>query len=549
MQHHQAGRLNEAERLYRQILQSDPRHADALHLLGVLAHQQGHDEAAVRLIEQAIAQNGRTPAFHNNLGAALKALGRMEAAETAYRRALALKPDHVEAHYNLGLVQQALGRPEDAAASYGRAVALRPTHAEAHMNLGVTLQALRRSEAALASFDRAAALNPRLDGLHSNRAYPLSSLNRFEEALASCQAAIAVNPSRPEPYVAGAFALDLLKRPDEALAWLDRALALRPDHAETRMNRGILLLGQGRYEAGWTDYEWRPTRPAARSLDQARQWRGDADLTGQRLFVHHEQGFGDTIQFCRYLKLLAERGVDVTLSVQAGLEDLLAQLAPPGRVIGPDQPAPPFDHHCRLLSLPLALGTTVETLPAWPAYLAADAGRRAAFEALLGPRTKPRIGLAWSGNAAHINDQNRAQNRSIALERLAPLTGLDAQWVCLQKELRPADAEALTAAGQVAFLGERLGDFSDTAALTDLMDLVIAIDTGVAHLAGALGKPVWVMLPYKADWRWLADRSDSPWYPSARLFRQAEPSDWDGVVDRVRNELSATLSQIGLPAR
>ena len=541
--HHQAGRLNDAEQLYRRILQADPLHADALHLLGVLAHQVGRNDDAVALIEKAIAQNGGVAAFHNNRGNALKALGRLDAAAAAYRRALALKPDHVEALYNLGLTLGALGGLDEAAASFGRALALRPSHAQAHLGLGDVLQSLRRPEEALASYDRAVALNPRLEGLFSNRAYPLVSLSRFDEALASCQTAIAQHPDRPEPYLAGAFALDLLGRPDEAMTWLDRAVALQPDLAQARMNRGIFLLGLGDDAAGWPDYESRPAPPTQRLYDEARLWRGDADLTGKRLFVRHEQGFGDTIQFCRYVKLLTERGVDVVLSTQDGLQDLVAQVAAPGQVIGPDDPPPPFDYHCRLLSLPLALNTQADTIPAWPAYLQADAGRRAKFETLLGPRTAPRIGLAWSGNANQINDHTRAMKRSIDFDQLAALTAIDAQWVCLQKDVRLQDAEALSANGRVAFLGDRLKDFSDTAALIDLMDLVISIDTGVAHLAGALGKPLWVLLPYKADWRWLRDRSDSPWYPSARLFRQSQPTDWVGVIEQIIGELAVTLSR------
>jgi hypothetical protein len=242
--------------------------------------------------------------------------------------------------------------------------------------------------------------------------------------------------------------------------------------------------------------------------------------------IRHEQGLGDTIQFCRYLPPLLERGTDAVLSVQPALLGLIAPLAPAGRVV--TEPAEDEARPCiPLLSLPGALGTRLETIPAPTPYLFADPGRRAQMAERLGPKTRPRVGLAFSGDPNHRNDKNR----SIAWARLAPLmAAADVEWHVLQKQLRPADSLALDAGGRARFHGGALADFADAAALTDLMDLVISVDTSLAHLAGALGKPVWILLPFNPDWRWLLGRDDSPWYPSARLFRQPAPGDWEAVI-------------------
>ena len=266
-------------------------------------------------------------------------------------------------------------------------------------------------------------------------------------------------------------------------------------------------------------------------------WLGEENIAGKTLFIYWEQGLGDTIQFCRYAKLVEARGAKVIMSVQQPLRGLLKQISPTIQIIGPNEVPTDFDYHCPLLSLPLALGTTLETIPAEHQYIKADEELRVAWSARLPPKTKPRIGVVWSGGAAYKDDQNR----SMELETFLPILSADADWICLQKEVREKDLAVLRQVGRIAYFGDDLGDFSNTAALLDLMDLVITVDTNIAHLAGAMGKPVWILLSYSPHWVWLLDRDDSPWYPSARLFRQQQIGDWAGVIDQVKNELRSVI--------
>jgi hypothetical protein len=374
---------------------------------------------------------------------------------------------------------------------------LKNDYAEAYYNHGVVLQDLQRLDEALAAFDAAIALKPDDAAAYNNRGVVLLDLKRLPEAAAS----------------------------------FEKSIALSGGFAEAYGNRGYCLLLMGRFSEGWRLHEWRKktaTPFGNRSFPQP-LWLGEEDVANKTVFVHFEQGLGDTIQFCRYGKLLAKRGAKVAMSVQSPLYPLLKQMNPDIQILKEDKAPAAFDYHCPLLSLPLAFGTTLESVPSEPAYLFADAQRSKAWEARLPARTKPRIGIVWAGNAKQKNDRNR----SIGLSALAPLLSAEAQWISLQKELRAGDAGLLHGLSQIMHYGEELVDFSDTAALIDRLDLVITVDTSVAHLAGAMGKPVWIALAFNADWRWLTDRADSPWYPSARLFRQDKIGSWDNVVARL----------------
>ena len=345
---------------------------------------------------------------------------------------------------------------------------------------------------------------------------------------------------RGKAYSNRGNALRDLKRSEEALASYDKAIALNPDYAEAFLNQSLCLLQMGHYEQGWRQYEWRKKldeRTGDRTFCQP-FWLGKEDIAGKILLIHWEQGLGDTIQFCRYVKLVEARGAKIIMSVQQPLCGLLRQISSSIQIIHQDETPTDFDFHCPLLSLPLALGTTLETIPAERQYLSADQQLHDVWSARLSSTTKSRIGLVWSGRAAHKNDHNR----SIPLERLVPLLSPDAHWISLQKEFREKDAAVLLQHDSIVHFGDDLRDFSDTAALPNLLDLVITVDTSVAHLAGAMGKPVWILLPYNPDWRWLLDRTDSPWYPSVRLFRQQQIGDWVGLVDQVKCELSYLLN-------
>lgn len=533
---HQQGRLVEAERLYEEILRAQPNSFSTLYMLGLAAFQSGAPQRGVELTARAIAINPNVAEAHNNLGNGFVELKRPGEALASFERAIALKPDYVEAHNNRGAALNQLLRHDEALESCDKAMALRPADAQAYYNRGLALKALKRDAEALASFDRAIALRPDYAEAYNNRAAVLNDLRRHREALESCDRAIALRPDYAEAYNNRAASLYDLQRNEEALASYDKAIALKPDDADTHLNRSLALLCLGRFAEGWREFEWRKRLPealGARSFPRP-LWLGEIDIAGKTLLVHYEQGIGDTILFSRYARRLEAHGFNVVLLVQPSLKDLLAQLSPTIRVIGEGELPPAFDYHCPLLSLPFACSTVIETIPSPQPYLAADAQRRAAWQARLGPKTKPRIGIAWSGNPAHANDRNR----SIALETLAPLLTPDADWIALQNDVRDSDRATLQQHSEIAFFGAELRDFSDTAALLDLMDLVITVDTAVAHLAGAMGKPVWILLPYNADWRWLRQRNDSPWYPTARLFRQSD-HDWSDVIAAVASERRA----------
>lgn len=441
-------------------------------------------------------------------GETLRLLERLPEAIAAYDEALALRPDYPEAWLNRGRAFDYMNEPLDALHSYDRAVACRPDWAEAHTNRSIVLRSLGRSEEAVEATDRALALDPASPWAHNSRGNALSSLGRIDEALAS----------------------------------FDRAIAASGDFAEPRFNRAVCLLASGEFERGWAEYEsrWRigVMARASHPLLKGPAWLGEQDLTDRTILLHAEQGYGDTIQFCRYAKLVAARGATVVLGAPPLMIPLLASLEGPAEIVHRAEALQEFDFHCPLLSLPLAFRTTLETVPNEVPYLTAPAEYRRVWQAKLGPKNGPRIGFAWSGNAAHRDDRNR----SLTLEQVEPILSLGLPLYCVQRQLRAVDMPLFATYPNLAYFGQDLRDFADTAALIEEMDLVISTDTATAHLAGALGKPVWLMLTYAADFRWLLYREDSPWYPTMRLFRQSRPGDWHTVVERVREGLTAFCS-------
>ena len=561
---HQQGRLVEAERAYREVLQHAPTHFDALHLLGVLALQTLRTESGVELISKAIMLNPDSWGAHNNLGNGLRDLGRLDAALGSFDKSIALKPDFADAHNNRGIVLQDLARLDDALASFDRAVALKPDYAEAQNNRGTVLQKLNRPgdaadsfsmaialkpdyaeaynnrgnlvkdlgqfEDAVANFDRAIALRRDYAAAHYNRGIALQELGRFDEALAGFNAAIALKPDYVEAYNNRGLALQELGRPDEAIASFDKTIALKPEYAEAHVNQSLSLLKIGQFERGWQAYEWRKKleQPFGNRSFAKPLWLGKDDISNRTVFVHWEQGFGDTIQFSRLGELLKARGAQVVMSVQEPLYRLCKQMSPDIEIIHQDEVPTVFDYHCPLMSLPLALETTLETTPVKLPYILADEFLRKAWRERLPAKTKPRIGVVWRGAKDKTN-----RYRTIDLATFASLFYANVHWISLQKELTEGDAIALRQIDHIVSCGAELTDFAETAALIDVLDLVISIDTSVAHLAAAMGKPVWILLPYNSDWRWLLDRSDSPWYPTARLFRQDGTRSWNNVIAEV----------------
>jgi tetratricopeptide (TPR) repeat protein len=430
--------------------------------------------------------------------------GRRLQAQRLYVEVLRLQPQHPEALHHLGVLALQSGEVQAAAALIRRAVASPAAPAAWRSNLAVALKSAGRADEALACYDRAIELAPADAHAHYNRAILLKDMLRLPEAI--------------EGY--------------------SRALALKPDHHGAAGNLALALLLAGEFERGWALYESRWQRVESvrsRSGRPVTHWTGRAPLAGRSLLLWSEQGLGDTLQFCRYASLAAERGAHVALRVQPELVALMQSLAGVHE-IGPVQEGEvAADLHAPLMSLPLAFGTRVETIPARDAYLRAPRDRVAAWERRLGPKTRPRVGLAWSGSP-RTEDRGR---RSIALAELAASLPADWDWISLQRDVKPQDEPALRSHAQLRHFGPELHDFVDTAALCELVDLVVSVDTSVVHLAGALGKPDWVLLPFSPDWRWLLDREDSPWYPSMRLWRQPRPGDWSAVLARVGDALAA----------
>ncbi len=667
--HHQAGRLAEAEDLYRSILVEDSRQPDALHLLGLAAHQRGDQAAAADLVRRALNWRADFPAALTTLGNIRIAQGRPKEAVTAYRRALASAPGEPEMLHNLAGALVAAGSPAEAITAYRQALAARPTqHASrlalaralcaagdlaagelelrtllslspgdvvalgvlgsvqldrgemdaaletylsafrlasedfeantglgvialrraqpatalhhfeiahraapasvlAASNLGAALRALdRHAEAlpllesvvaqeprhvmalcnlgavyldlgrtgdALACFDRAVTSDPRAAEAHTNRACALCDMGRYPDAVPAAQRALSLAPGMPTALSVLGRALGELGMAEQAIAACRDAIARQPSNSEAHWNLALPLLRTGQYAEGWREFEWRfeaqrrRLRPTPNGLPR---WKGEP-LAGRTLLVYWEQGFGDSIHFARYIPLLASQGARILLQVQTPLTRLFERLDGVAEFVDRDATGVRADFQVAMMSLPCLFGTTLATVPNTIPYLHAPAGASPLLPPSAGRR---RIGLAWSGSPAQANNRFR----SVPLAELAPLLALpEIDWVSLQVGATAAELATTPASSRLIDITPKLADFADTAALMQELDLIITIDTSVAHLAGALGRPVWLMLSHTCCWRYLLDRSDSPWYPTARLFRQPSRGDWASVVSTVRAAL------------
>jgi tetratricopeptide (TPR) repeat protein len=533
-------RLDDALASYERAIAISPHYVAALLGKANTLKELKRFEEALAGYERVLAADPSCMPAHANRGDVLCELKRFDEALVSCEQALARCADVAEVHAIHGNALFGLKRYDAALAGYDRALALRPALAEAHYNRGNALHELRRFDEALASYDRALSLRPDYAEAHYNRGNALHLLQRFDAALASYDRALTLRPDYVEAVANRGATLHDLKRYDEALASYDRALALRPDFADAHYNEAICRLLLGDFDRGWRKHEWRwetaQLRNAKRNFAQP-LWLGSQEVAGKTILLHAEQGLGDTIQFCRYAPLIAARGAHVIVEVQKPLRELMTTLGAAVQIVARGDPLPEFDLHCPLLSLPLACATRLETIPSATPYLSARDSQTRAWRERLGEHKKPRIGLVWAGNPRkELPGANRIDGqRSIAVDQLAPLVQLEG---CDFYSLQKGDdaVQALRASplrDAIVDCTDDLHDFSDTAALIENLDLIISVDTSVAHLAGALGKPFWLLNRYNTCWRWLAEREDSPWYPTARLFRQDATRQWAPVIARV----------------
>lgn len=539
---HRRADFAEADRLYRAVVAIKPDEARALANLGGLSLQHGDAVQALDWLDKAIAARPGFVAALSNRAGALRSLGRRAEALEAVRQALASEPAHPDALNTEGLLLVELGRPLEALAALDKAVKLAPGQPFVWNNHGLALAALSRPEEALASFDQALALAPDYNEAQSNRAAALRALGRLDEALTACDQLLAAQPGHIDARVNRACVLRDLGRPQEALNALEQTCAIAPGHVEAHWTLALELLAGGRWDEGWPLFEWRWRRPEFQPLAgrfEAPPWLGRSPIAGRTLLLHYEQGLGDSLLMLRYIAPLAEQGARVILAVQPAILPLVRGLPGLAQAISDGDPAPPFDLHCPLMSLPLAFGARPDRVSWNGPYLSAPPDAAARWGARLAALPRPRIGLAWSGNPR--NQIDRA--RSLSLEALQPVLDAGAAVVSLQKDYRPGDRERLAALG-VTDVSDELVDFAETAALIGQLDLVVSIDTSVAHLAGAMGKPVLLLAPFTPDFRWIDDGQRAIWYPAVRVLRQPVRGDWPSSIRRAA-EAVAALAQPG----
>ncbi len=554
-----AGRPADAGAIYRRLL--DLNENDTLALWGFAmakVAEESHAEARA-MLERAVAIDPRLVHAFNDLGVICRRMGDAPAAESAYRAALAIDSGHVDTLYNYANLLADGDRADEAENLYRRALAGRPGHVGALNNLGRLLLGRDRTDDAIALFRQAlthdegqpqtynnlgnalkaaGALDDSVDAYRScvereprfgdgwrNLSVVLQQMNRMDEAAAPAERAAALSPDNPELFLNLGTVMIRLGRYAEGRNALEKALALDPDYAEAHWNRSHLYLLDGDFRNGWAEYEWRLKCPGLNSYGRkidAPPWTG-GDLAGKTIFVHWEQGFGDTIQFARFLPLVKERGGTVVFECQVALNALFAGLPGVDRLVNARDAVSGFDCYAPLLSLPNILGTDLASIPAAP-YLTAP---RAEVALPATDAGRLRIGLVWAGRAEHGNDRNRSIPLS-ALRMLFDVPGCDFFSLQLGAAREQISAEGLHA--KLIDLSGSLTDFSATAALIGSLDLVISVDTAVAHLAGALGRPIWVLLPFVPDWRWMLGRNDTPWYGTMRLFRQGADRRWETPV-------------------
>jgi tetratricopeptide (TPR) repeat protein len=574
-------RYSDALDSYNRAISIDPTDSLAQCNRAMLLVGVGQKDAALAGFEAALQHDANSFMAHFGRGALLQERKQWLSSMSSYDRAIAINSKDPAALYNRALVGAELKRWDQALIDCDNAIALNPQFPKAHAKRALILQELKQLVPALAAFDRAIELDPRDATIFSNRGVLRHSMQQFHSALEDYDRAISLNPSDPDawfnrgtvlkelgdlPGALAAFDRCLALGPDNEAAYVNRgatlqesglvseaaecyrkAIALKPDFAEAHYNLSHASLALGDFSSGWSEHEWRWHAKGGAIYREKRNfaeslWLGKEPIAGNTILLYAEQGLGDCLQFCRYAELVAKLGPRVVLEVPRPLVTLLTNLPGAAEVVAFGDLLPAFDVQCPLMSLPLAFGTELKTIPSASGYLKSDPSKVAAWRERLGLKQRPRVGLSWSGNRAFGTNRKR----HFALSRFVPFLPEDFDYFCVQTDIPASDHETLEKS-KIFRSDTDLRDFSDTAALCECMDLLISVDTSVAHLAAALGKPTWIMLAFAADWRWLTDRDDSPWYASARLFRQKTDGAWEDVFERVAAEMRVNLHDQDVP--
>ena len=568
---HRAGRLRKARKSYSLVLERDPQNLNGLQLSALVCLDQEEFDTALAFCEKALLIDRNNASVHLTMGNALAGLCRLREACLSYELSFLKDPNQLEALKNKALTLQKLGCFEEANQDFDQIIKINSGDPELLNSHGVVLTELKEYRRAINSFDLAIALKKDFVEAFHNRANTLSACERYDDALADLTKALELDhaftpsimrlgdtlvqlnrqeealpyyeklmtltPSDARAYNNMGAALHKLEELDRAVVNYDKALSLKPNYPDANYNKSFLMLLFGDYLDGWKAHEWRlemgDLKSKLSSISLPR-WRGESNIDGKRILITAEQGLGDFIHFSRYIPMLFDKGARVVLETPKALNSLARSCHPDLEIFESGCDYPDADLFCPIMSLPYAFSTTVDTISGTP-YLFSNVDKKEQWRSYLGRSVAKKIGLVWSGNKAHKNDHNRSTD----LKTLEPLLSLPFEWHSLQKELRPGDAEFLALYPSVQQHQDQLFSFDDTAALIDNLDLVITVDTSVAHLAGALGKPVWIMLPKVPDYRWMLDRNDTPWYPSARLFRQTISGDWSDVVRAISRSLKA----------
>lgn len=516
-----------------ECLQLNPKNSRANELLAYIQGNNGNVDQALKLLEIACLDPNCSAGALYELGSLYLQRNNPKLAIPPLKKALKKAGAFFEGLHDLGLALASTGSALDGVKSLEEAAKLNPHSAELFYNIGRTYHDLKLTDKALKFYQKAIGIDPKFAKALVNQGILFHDQKRYQESLTSFDTALTIDPLFADAWLNKGFCLHSLMLLDEAVFAYEKAIALDPNLAEAHFNLGLTLLLQGKLEQGFQAYEWRwkckEFLSRVREFEEP-QWKGDFDLKGKRILLHNEQGLGDAIQFSRYTKVLESHGAKVLLEVDKSLFGLFSDLGGVEQLIEKGQPLPPFDCHSPLMSLPLALNTELENIPKFQKYLMASHTKKVGWQRRLGEKDIPRIGIVWSSFSTHSRDSDR----SLPLETfIQAFPQGQFELISLQQKMKDRDNSCLVSRGDIKFFGGDIKDFSDTAAIIDCLDLLITVDTSVAHLGGALGKETWILLPYCPDWRWLVNMNTSPWYPSVQLFRQSQNEDWDKVIQKI----------------